>query len=51
MATRRIPTAIGTDSSSWGWRIFSSPSNRANSEPRLKITRATTNDQKYRSRP
>ena len=22
MATSRMPTAIGTDSSSWGWRSF-----------------------------
>ena len=39
------------DSSSWGWRSFSSPSYRANIDPAVKMITATTNDQKYRSRP
>ena len=39
------------DSSSWGSRTFSMPSNSANTAPKEKITSATTNDQKKRSRP
>ena len=35
-----------SDSSSWGWRIFSTPSKTANSEPSVNSTRATTKDQK-----
>ncbi len=34
------------DSSSWGWRIFSMPSKRANAEPRVNSTIDTTNAQK-----
>ena len=40
------PPPTPADSSSWGWRSFSSPSNSANSEPSVKITSATTNAQK-----
>ena len=36
---------------SCGWRIFSMPSYNANMEPTVNSTRATTKDQKYRSRP
>jgi hypothetical protein len=46
MATSRMPTAQDTFATSWGWRSFSTPSKRAKSPPTLKITSATTNDQK-----
>ncbi len=38
--------ATPTDSSSWGWRIFSTPSKVAKAPPRLNSTIATTKDQK-----
>ena len=50
-AKRRMPMATRTDSSSWGCRIFSTPSKIAKAPPRLKSTSATTKAQKYRSRP
>ena len=34
-----------------GWRILLVPSQMANTAPSMNSTRATTNDQKYRSRP
>ena len=46
IASSRIATAQPAESSSCGLRSFSSPSNSANNEPRVKITSATTNAQK-----
>src|SRR5581483_8802017 len=50
-ATTSVPTAQGHESSSWGWRIFSTPSMTAKRPPAVKRTTATTKLQKYRSRP
>ena len=46
IATSRMPMATFTDSSSWGWRIFSTPSKTANMPPTLNRISATTNAQK-----